>query len=95
MSEGMRPCCVYWQKFYLFTASAVLWQNELSFKDNKSAIFFRIGTIGYLAGFLAWFTWFLLATLNFAIYWLGYGYPNIMSGIFFQCGSYPLIVYGS
>lgn len=65
----------------------------MSLKDNKSAIFFQIGAIGYIAGFLAWFTWFLLVILNLVIYWLGYGYPDIMSGIFFQHGPYSLFVY--
>jgi hypothetical protein len=66
----------------------------LSFKDAKSAIFFRIGSIGYVAGFLAWFTWFLPVILNLIAYWIGYGYSGVMSGIFFQSGPYPLIVYG-
>ena len=57
----------------------------MSFKDAKSAIFFRVGSIGYIVGFFAWFTWFFL------VIW---SYSNIMSGIYFQSGPYRLIVYG-
>ena len=66
----------------------------MSSKNEKSTILFRIGSIGYIAGFLAWFTWFLLVILNLIAYWLGYGYSGVMSGIFFQSGPYALIVSG-
>jgi hypothetical protein len=66
----------------------------LSTKDAKDTILFRVGIIGYVAGFLAWFTWFSLTIVNLVAYWLGYGYSIVnMSGIFFQSGTYPLIVY--
>lgn len=67
--------------------------SGLSAKDSKSAILFRIGFIGYVAGFLGWLTWFLLVILNLISYWLGYGYSSVMSGIFFQSGAYPIVVY--
>jgi len=67
---------------------------KLSFKDYKDTILFRVGSIGYVAGFLAWFTWFLFAVLNLVAYRLGYGYSGIMNGIFFQSGPYLMIVYG-
>jgi hypothetical protein len=41
-----------------------------------------------MAGFLAWFTWFLLVIVNLI------AYSGVMSGIFFQSGPYSLIVYG-
>ena len=66
----------------------------MSFKDAKSAIFFRVGSIGYIVGFFAWFTWFFLVIWNLIFYWLGYGYSNIMSGIYYQAGPYSLVVYG-
>lgn len=57
-------------------------------------IFFRVGFIGCVAGFLGWFTWFLLVLLNLISYRLGYGYSSAISGIFFQSGVYSIIVYG-
>lgn len=66
----------------------------MSFKDAKSAIFFRISSIGYIAGFFAWFTWFFLVIWNLLVYWIGYGYSNLMSGIYIQSAPYRLIVYG-
>jgi hypothetical protein len=67
---------------------------KLSSKNDKTAILFRIGSIGYVAGFLAWFTWFLLVLLNLIAYQFGYGYSGVISGIFFQSGPYALIVSG-
>jgi hypothetical protein len=67
---------------------------KLSSKNDKSAILLRIGSIGYVTVFLAWFTWFLLVLLNLIAYQLGYGYSGVMSGIFFQSGPYTFIVYG-
>jgi hypothetical protein len=61
--------------------------NELILKDSRGAIFFRIGSIGYIVGFLAWLFWLLLVVSSLVVYWLGYGYPSIMSGIFFQAYS--------
>ena len=59
--------------------------NKLILKDSRVAIFFRIGSIGYMVGFLAWLFWLLLVITNLAIDW--HGHPSIMSGIFFQAYS--------
>jgi hypothetical protein len=67
--------------------------NELILKDSRGAIFFQIGTIGYMVGFLAWLFWLLLVVSSFVVYWLGYGYPSIMSGVFFQSRAYFMIDY--
>ena len=58
--------------------------NEVILKDSRGAIFFRIGSISYMVGFLAWLFWLLLVVSSLVVYWLGYGYPSIMSGVFFQ-----------
>lgn len=65
--------------------------NELILKDSRGAISFRIGAIGYMVGFLAWLFWLLLVVSSFVVYWLGYGYPSIMSGVFFQSRVYFMI----
>jgi hypothetical protein len=58
-----------------------------------NSTFFQIGSLGFIAGFFAWFTWFFLVISNLVAYWLGYGYSNAMSGIFFQSRPYLLVVY--
>jgi hypothetical protein len=66
---------------------------KLSSKDT-STILFRVGSIGYVAGFLAWFTWLVLVILNLAFYSLGNNSSILgMSGIFFQSWIYSAIVY--
>jgi len=59
--------------------------SELTLKDSKSTIFIRIGSIGYIVGFLAWLFWLLLVIANLVIDW--HGNPSMMSGIFFQAPS--------
>ena len=59
-----------------------------------SSKFLMVGAIGYLVGFLAWFFWLLLVVSAWLYYLLGYGYPNYMSGIFFQNWFYNLIFRG-
>lgn len=53
--------------------------------------FLTVGAIGFSVGFFAWFFWLLLAVSGLVHYFLGYGYPNYMSGIFFQNWVYYLI----
>jgi len=50
-----------------------------------------VGAIGFLISFGAWLFWLLLTVSALLYYSLGYGYPNYMSGIFFQNWTYYLI----
>jgi hypothetical protein len=57
--------------------------------DNSN--FLMVGAIGFLISFGAWLFWLLLTVSALLYYSLGYGYPNYMSGIFFQNWTYYLI----
>ncbi len=63
--------------------------NELTLKDSRVATFFRIGSIGYMVGFLAWLFWLILVIANLVIDW--HGNLSIMSGIFFQSKAYLMM----
>jgi len=50
-----------------------------------------VGAFGFLLGFVAWLFWLLLTVSALLYVFLGYGYPNYMSGIYFQNWAYYLI----
>jgi len=79
-----------YDKCYLLVA--IEYGDKLCFKRTRSSFLFKIGSVGFVAGFLAWFIWLFLVILNLVAYRLGYLHLNIMSGIFFQSGPYRLIV---
>ena len=73
---------IWFGKSFMCLHSCDLIVNELILKDSRDVILFRIGTIGYIVGFLAWLFWLLLVVANLVIDW--HGQLSIMSGIFFQ-----------
>jgi hypothetical protein len=50
-----------------------------------------IGAVGFLLSFVAWLFWLLLSVSALLASYLGYGYANYMSGIFFQNWTYRMI----
>jgi hypothetical protein len=53
-----------------------------------------VGALGFLVGFGAWLYWLLLTVSALISFLLGYGYPNYMSGIFFQHWPFELVFRG-
>lgn len=55
-------------------------------KNSVDVVFFRVGAIGYLLGFLAWLFWLLLVILSYVVHQFA-----VMSGVFFLSVYYETV----